>query len=244
MLQLKERYHLLDALRGFSMISMICYHGCYDLRYVFGLPLSFLETRGAFWWQQSICWAFLLLSGASVRLSSRPAKRGAVVLGCGLLLTAVTFLMMPSQRIVFGVLHLLGSAMLLTALLSRLLCAIPSLVGAAGSFWLFLATRWLSRGLLFGVAVFDSRRVKTNLFAPLGVFGSSFFSADYFPIVPWYFLFLTGYFLFGLLRERGWDRLLLCRAPLLSVVGRRTLPIYLLHQPVLMAIGWLVWRMW
>lgn len=197
------RYFTLDALRGFALINMVAYHFCYDLRYLYGLPLRFMDERSGFCWQQMICWTFILVSGASAALSRRPARRGMAVLGCGMLLTVVTFLIMPGQRIVFGVLHLLGCAMLLTAGLLPLLQRLSPAAGAAGSFLLFLGTRWISSGLLFGVRIFEPGMVSTNLFAPLGIYGPGFFSADYFPVIPWYFLFLTGYFLFGVLRAGG-----------------------------------------
>lgn len=178
------RYFTLDALRGFALINMVAYHFCYDLRYLYGLPLRFMDERSGFCWQQMICWTFILVSGASAALSRRPARRGMAVLGCGMLLTVVTFLIMPGQRIVFGVLHLLGCAMLLTAGLLPLLQRLSPAAGAAGSFLLFLGTRWISSGLLFGVRIFEPGMVSTNLFAPLGIYGPGFFSADYFPVIP------------------------------------------------------------
>ncbi len=234
------RYFTLDALRGFALINMVAYHFCYDLRYLYGLPLRFMDERSGFCWQQMICWTFILVSGASAALSRRPARRGMAVLGCGMLLTVVTFLIMPGQRIVFGVLHLLGCAMLLTAGLLPLLQRLSPAAGAAGSFLLFLGTRWISSGFLFGVRIFEPGMVSTNLFAPLGIYGPGFFSADYFPVIPWYFLFLTGYFLFGVLRAGGAGGLLSRKIPLLSAAGRHTLPVYLIHQPILMGICLLI----
>lgn len=234
------RYFTLDALRGFALINMVAYHFCYDLRYLYGLPLRFMDERSGFCWQQMICWTFILVSGASAALSRRPARRGMAVLGCGMLLTVVTFLIMPGQRIVFGVLHLLGCAMLLTAGLLPLLQRLSPAAGAAGSFLLFLGTRWISSGLLFGVRIFEPGMVSTNLFAPLGIYGPGFFSADYFPVIPWYFLFLTGYFLFGVLRAGGAGGLLSRKIPLLSAAGRHTLPVYLIYQPILMGICLLI----
>lgn len=234
------RYFTLDALRGFALINMVAYHFCYDLRYLYGLPLRFMDERSGFCWQQMICWTFILVSGASAALSRCPARRGMAVLGCGMLLTVVTFLIMPGQRIVFGVLHLLGCAMLLTAGLLPLLQRLSPAAGAAGSFLLFLGTRWISSGLLFGVRIFEPGMVSTNLFAPLGIYGPGFFSADYFPVIPWYFLFLTGYFLFGVLRAGGAGGLLSRKIPLLSAAGRHTLPVYLIHQPILMGICLLI----
>ena len=237
---MRTRYFTLDALRGFALINMVAYHFCYDLRYLYGLPLRFMDERSGFCWQQMICWTFILVSGASAALSRRPARRGMAVLGCGMLLTVVTFLIMPGQRIVFGVLHLLGCAMLLTAGLLPLLQRLSPAAGAAGSFLLFLGTRWISSGLLFGVRIFEPGMVSTNLFAPLGIYGPGFFSADYFPVIPWYFLFLTGYFLFGVLRAGGAGGLLSRKIPLLSAAGRHTLPVYLIHQPILMGICLLI----
>ena len=237
---MRTRYFTLDALRGFALINMVAYHFCYDLRYLYGLPLRFMDERSGFCWQQMICWTFILVSGASASLIRRPARRGIAVLGCGMLLTVVTFLIMPGQRIVFGVLHLLGCAMLLTAGFLPLLQRLPPAAGAAGSFLLFLGTRWISSGFLFGARIFEPWTVSTDLFAPLGIYGPGFFSADYFPVVPWYFLFLTGYFLFGALRAGGAGDLLSRKIPLLSAAGRRTLPVYLIHQPILMGICLLI----
>lgn len=65
------RYFTLDALRGFALINMVAYHFCYDLRYLYGLPLRFMDERSGFCWQQMICWTFILVSGASAALSRR-----------------------------------------------------------------------------------------------------------------------------------------------------------------------------
>ena len=230
------RYHTLDSLRGLALVNMIGYHFCYDLRYLYRLPLSFMDGRSGFCWQQAICWTFILVSGASFSLSRHPARRGAGVFCCGMLLTAVTLAVMPQQRIIFGVLHLLGCAMLLTALLRPYLSRIPPCAGAVGSFLLFWGSYWLSAGRLFGVQIFDPQGVSGNLLAPLGIYGPGFYSSDYFPLLPWYFLFLCGGFLFALLRRREEGRLLALRVPLLAAAGRHTLPVYLVHQPVLLGV--------
>ncbi|MDE7404312.1 MAG: DUF1624 domain-containing protein, partial [Lachnospiraceae bacterium] len=57
------RYGVLDGIRGFVVISMILYHACWDLVYIFGKDWSWYRGRGAYIWQQSICWSFILLSG-------------------------------------------------------------------------------------------------------------------------------------------------------------------------------------
>ena len=142
----RERYHLLDALRGLTLISMIAYHGMYDLVEIYGADVSwFWDTPGRVW-QQSVCWTFILLSGFCWNLGKQPLRRGLTVFGGGILVTAVTFLFMPSQRILFGILTFLGSAMLVQIPLSRLLDKLPAWAGLAGSALLFILTRDINAG--------------------------------------------------------------------------------------------------
>ena len=82
---------------------------------------------------------------------------------------------------------------------------------------------------------------RNHLTAYLGFPHSGFFSTDYFPLVPWIFLFLTGLFLFRITNDKGWNEKLFARGqvPLLNLIGRNSLLVYLLHQPVLYGLGML-----
>lgn len=106
------RYALLDELRGLDLLSMMLYHGCWDLVNLFGIQADWYYGLPGHLWQQSICWVFILLSGFCVQLGHHTLRRGAQVFGAGALVTAVTLLFMPEDRVIFGVLTLLGSAML------------------------------------------------------------------------------------------------------------------------------------
>ena len=57
------RCALLDELRGLDLISMMLYHGMWDLVYLFGVSAPWYGSWQGELWQQSICWVFLLLSG-------------------------------------------------------------------------------------------------------------------------------------------------------------------------------------
>lgn len=105
------RYTLLDELRRLDLVSMMLYHGCWDLVNLFGIQADWYYGLPGHLWQQSICWVFILLSGFCVQLGHHTLRRGAQVFGAGALVTAVTLLFMPEDRVVFGVLTLLGSAM-------------------------------------------------------------------------------------------------------------------------------------
>lgn len=138
--QTAARYRLLDELRGLDLISMMLYHGMWDVVFLFGVAQKWYTGRPGFVWQQSICWVFILLSGFCLPLGHHPFRRGAVVFGAGALVTAVTLLFLPEDVVWFGVLTLLGSSMLLTAALDPLFRRVPPAVGVAVSALLFWVT--------------------------------------------------------------------------------------------------------
>mgnify|MGYP002236244870 CR=1 FL=1 len=111
---------------------MMLYHACWDMMFLFGIWMDWYIGWPGRLWQQSICWVFILLSGFCVPLGHRTLKRGAQVFAAGALVTVVTLVFMPEDRVVFGVLTFLGSAMLLTGVLEPLLKKIPP--AAAGGF--------------------------------------------------------------------------------------------------------------
>ena len=61
-----------------------------------------------------------------------------------------------------------------------------------------------------------------------------FFSTDYFPLLPWLFLFWCGFYLYDITRRDS--ALLSVRLPLLTVMGRYSLWVYLFHQPIIYAV--------
>lgn len=137
---MKKRYELFDSLRGLVLISMILYHGTWDLVYMFGKEWSWYHGTGAYLWQQSICWSFILLSGFCWSMGKQPLKRGLMVFGGGLIITFVTLLFMPENRVVFGVLTLIGSCMLLMIPLHNGFKSLMPVIGLIGSVVLFLIT--------------------------------------------------------------------------------------------------------
>ena len=92
---MKERYVLLYSIRGITLLSMILYHGMFDLVEIYGLHVPWFGDRPGYVWQQSICWIFILLSGFCWNLGKRHLKRGLVISAWGLLITGVTYAFMP-----------------------------------------------------------------------------------------------------------------------------------------------------
>ena len=171
------RYARLDELRGLDLLSMIAYHGCWDAVFLFGLRAEWYTGWPGHLWQQSICWVFILLSGFCVPLGRHPLRRGARVFAAGALVTAVTLVFMPEDRVIFGVLTLLGSAMLLTGLLDPLLKKIPAGAGLGISAVLFALTYHTQEGFwgLGRARLFLPRTLYANLFtAFFGCFPDGF----------------------------------------------------------------------
>lgn len=244
---ISARYALLDELRGLDLISMILYHGMWDVVFLFGVPVAWYTAQPGHLWQQSICWGFILLSGFCMPLGHHPYQRGAIVFGAGAVVTAVTALFMPADIVLFGVLTLLGSAMILTALLEKPLRKIPPAVGAGVSFALFALTYNAQLGTL-GIGRFRwalPQFLYANLFtAYLGFYPKGFFSTDYFPLLPWLFLFWVGFYLYFLIGRDRMEPLRRSLCPVLGWLGRHSLVLYLLHQPVLFGILNVVFLLW
>lgn len=231
-----RRHHDIDTIRGCALVSMIAYHGCWDLVYLYGFDWAWYRSFGAYVWQQSICWTFILLSGYCFFLGRRPVRRGLVTFAAGGLVSAVTAVALPENPVFCGVLTFMGLATLLTVPLKPLLRHIPPQPGLAVSIALFMLLRDVNDGFLG----FEGVRIAAlpegaNLFtAVLGFPPTGFHSSDYFPLLPWLFLFWTGLFLSRLRPER--DDLLLHPIPLVTAMGRHSLLIYLAHQPLLYAL--------
>ena len=239
-----KRVILFDELRGVMILSMLAYHICYDLAQVVGLPgMEWFYSKGADLWQLSICGTFILVAGACCAYSRSNLKRGLRLFLLGMLFTAVTALAVPDLLIVFGLLHFLGVAVLLAVPLKRLFERIPPVWGMVGSLLLF----WLCYHVQSGWIGFSSGwsirlpefLYSTNWLFVLGFHNASFFSSDYFPLLPYLFLFWAGMFLARFSLPTFCYR---SHSRSLAFLGRHSIWIYVLHQPVVYGLLWLIFR--
>ncbi len=202
-----SRYALLDELRGLDLVSMMLYHACWDMMFLFGIWMDWYIGWPGRLWQQSICWVFILLSGFCVPLGHRTLKRGAQVFAAGVL--------------------------------EPLLKKIPPAAGLAVSAVLFALTyhldeRWLGFG---GLRLALPDAWYANYFtAFFGFLPFDFYSTDYFALLPWLFLFWAGYFLHGVVGRARMEPLRRSVCPALGWMGRHSLLLYLLHQPVIYGV--------
>lgn len=236
----RARYHWLDALRGAAVVNMVLFHFLYDWYVVYGRQPGWYWLGPVRLWQQLICCTFILVAGFSARLGRRTLRHGVLLNLCGLGVSAVTLLATPGQAVRFGILNLLGCAMLLCWALRPVLQRLPAPLGLGLNLGLFVLLRHVPEGYV-SLGPFWRMDLPAGLYrwralAFLGLPGPGFASSDYFALIPWCFLFFAGWFLCGLAKPRFGGALGQLQLPMLEYLGRHSLAVYLLHQPLCMLV--------
>ncbi len=237
----KIRYSLIDNVRGLAVISMIVYHAIWSLVYLYNVNINLFESSIAYMWQQSTSWIFIFLSGFSYNMSKNKVKNALKVFSIGLLVTLITTFLMPENKIVFGVLTLIGSSMLIVLISERVLKKIDSKLGAIIAVTIFIITRNINAGYL-GFEKVNLYSIPPQFYintftSYIGFTSTSFKSSDYFSLFPCFFLFLAGYYFNIYVFQYGLQKYLVMKdIPVLSWFGKRSLTIYVLHQPIILII--------
>ena len=242
---MNKRYDLIDTIRGLAIISMIGFHACWIMNY-FGILITTETLYGIFFsvWERSICISFIMIAGFSFSLGHNHLKSGLVVFGWGLVITVVTCIFLYDIRIIFGVLTLIGSVILLMIPIDsffmkyNLLTKKVSVCLFGFSILLFLFTYKINLGYLGfypRVCIQLPRGIYNGYVSTyFGFMAPWFYSSDYFSLFPWWFLYLAGYFLHKTVTGDEKDLSLLGSGiPGIKVIGRYSLPIYIIHPIIL-----------
>lgn len=245
---LDGRVHLIDEVRGFAIICMVVYHTFYDLVVIFGVDIPLFYTDFIQTLVLIFAGLFIFISGSACLYSHNNLKRGICCFGLGLLMTGFTYFFMSDSVDLFGILHMLGLGMMLFSFLSPLINKINPIIGLISCFALLLLTFNLSNGYLgFGEGIrldLPAALYSTSFLFPIGLPNASFFSVDYFPLIPWLFCFYAGSFFGVLLKQKRLpDWFYSMHIKPLAFVGRHTLIVYILHQPVIFPILWVIFRL-
>lgn len=226
---------------------MILYHFLWDLRFIAGFEINWYTQLPGKIWQASICYVFIFISGFCLSLSRNPLKRGITVFVSGLLVTVVTLVFMPENRVVFGVLTLIGSCMIIVSFIDKFFHINKHKISyLIVSLLMFILTFHISSGK---IKLFNlSYKVPEYMYSGyvmtyLGFPFKSFYSTDYFPLIPWLFLFIVGFISFKIANEKGaLNSLKGQHSKVLSFIGKNTLIIYLFHQIVLYGLTLLIMK--
>lgn len=234
-----ERFWEIDSLRGVALLGMLLSNLITDLNY-----FQFLEidmSSGFWWWfARIVAGTFIFLVGVSLTLSYSRAKekisekeiflkyvkRGLKIFSWGLAITLVTWIFIPQDFVVFGVLHLIGAAIIISYpfLNKRIYSLIYGIFIMLFGFWLATFT-------------FDF-----NFLSWLGFIPENFHTVDYFPLFPWFGVVLIGIYFGNRFYENHkrkfavpkWEKSIPVKG--LSFLGKHSLKIYLIHQPVILTI--------
>lgn len=227
--QKRDRIQLIDAIRGLCVILMVIHHLLYDLVEFLGAP-GWLFSNPVFDVLHYVfAGLFILLSGVSSRFSRSNIKRGLKVIAAALVITAVTYVI--KMPIYFGILHFLGFSMVLYGLTEKPLNKIPK-IAAPVIYVILLAAS--------AIAV-NNLNIESKYLWMFGITHPGFYSADYFPIFPWIFVFLFGTWLGEVIKNgRLPKRFYTANPPVLPAVGRKAFIIYLVHQPVMYGIVYII----
>ncbi len=230
------RYWEIDLFRGVAVLMMVVFHIVFDLSFFSILPIN---VSTGFWRMFAILTAFIFifLVGTSLNISRyrnglspgpvpylRFFRRGLMILGLGVLITAVTYIVIGPGFIIFGVLHCIGASILIA----------PVFFGHPRT------------GFLAALVILVAGFGMSNLSGPIwlawaGIHPSYFYTLDYFPLFPWLGIVLLGMTAGVYLYPQGKRGFLVSNpAPrctgAICWMGRHSLVLYLVHQPVILAI--------
>lgn len=241
------RYYLLDSVRGICILGMIVYHTLFDVVAFFGVEISqemmvivdIIRDFGAS--------CFICLSGICIHFGKKPFKRFLLIGGASLIVSIVTYIAMPDIPVIFGILTFMAFASLIMLPLKKHLDKLPEVPSAVICFILFLLTFEVTGHYVgwYSVRLFELPEfLYRNYFT--AAFGFPFYgfaSSDYYPIFPWIFMFFFGFFLWKIMkRSEKIMKLLSFRIRFLEAIGKYSLYIYILHQPVVLGVLLLVFR--
>ncbi len=231
------RIHLLDALRGISVSAMVVYHFFWDLGYfrfieleniTRGLPLLFAQCIGA---------SFIIISGISLKLASHSnnfsakfLKRLLVLTLICLSITSITFYVDKKSFIFFGILHFLLTCSLLGLVLLKV-------KNNNFIFLLFVFSFLLSMSkVTFELPIYLSW-IGFNRDVPI--------TNDFYPLFPWVSFYLFGLWIYEPLRNyltnknkssKIYSEKITIYYNGLQFLGRNSLIIYILHQPIFFSL--------
>jgi uncharacterized membrane protein len=238
-----NRIEGVDLSRGLAITLMFAYHFCYDLAYFRFVPWTsddMLTESGWIVWRNLIVTSFLTLVGFSLALRTvfKPSssdfwKRWAQIAGAAMMVSLASYGFSSERWIYFGILHFIA----VTLLLCRLM-----LLRIKSARWIAaLGVAAIVTGFLFSNSALDS--------PPLNILGFAAHKPqtdDYVPLFPGIGVVLIGIAGGLLWKAHGFKPVaalsgLQAAVPVplqkvLAQMGRWSLTIYLVHQPILIGM--------
>ena len=210
----------IDLLRALAITLMIIFHTVVDLNEFVGIDIDYLS--GFWYWEgKASALIFIFISGISSGFSKNTVRRGIKVIAYGMVITFVTYILFREQYIRFGILHLLGISMILFPLFKRM-----------NNILLFIISAVIA---LIAIPL-ENVLVNTSLLLPFGVMYRGFTTLDYYPLSPYFSIFILGIIAY---KTYYYKKQSLCKFSYenkyITMISKNSLAIYLIHQPIIIA---------
>jgi uncharacterized membrane protein len=223
-----ERLWEIDFFRGIAILLMILFNWSFTLYYL-GI---YKIAEGDIYWQlfpRMVASMFIIIAGIMLSINNAKGKsqtkRGLKIFLLGIGITIVTWIFVPRDFIVFGILHFIG----LSVIISPLFVKLKNDLLLAGALIIMIA------GAILETFTFGFPWLVWFGFVPSG-----FQTLDYFPLLPWLGVMMLGVYIGNMMYEKGKRQIKIVKHPSLtapfSFLGRHSLLIYIIHQPILLAI--------
>lgn len=223
---------------------MALFHFCSDLRYLAGLDLPWFQGIVQNVWRASISWTFLFLAGVMCTYSRSNLRRAMRYALLALAIFVATSVVAIDDPISFGIIYYMAASTLICALLQRAGMLPCGMAAATVCLALFVLTLKVPSGHL-GIGTLSvpmpEALYSTEWLSWLGMPGPRFVSGDYYPLLPYLLIYLAGAALAP--RIRNWasgSKVAAKGCRLLEWPGRHPLAIYVVHQPVLLALTYII----
>ena len=220
-----KRIYLLDEIRAAAIIAIVIYHFFYSASEVFGFSAAKTVFQTIMPFEPIIPVTFIFISGICTRLSRSNLKRGAILFAA-------------------GVINLLSVSMILYGILEKPIHKLNAAIVFSLSLIIFCLTWGVKLGYIgfFGLVRFPlpDHLYGTEYLFPLGFRNAAFYSSDYFPLLPWFFLFLSGSFFWETVCRRDLPKSIYnVHSKFLCKTGKHALIIYIVHQPIIFGVLYL-----
>lgn len=232
-----NHFDILDMSRGLAIFLMFVYHFSFDLDYYGFIQQNF--TQDEFWvnFRILIVFFFLLIMGISLYLScyrglskKRFLQRLYLLIIYSALVSLSSWVMYPKSMIFFGILHFITLSSVLGLLFVRL-----------GKFNLALGLLLILIPQVFNHSFFDQAYMQW-----FGLMTKLPITVDYVPMLPWFGVVLIGMHIGQVLAQqptksfvKNW-RAASTSSKVLTLAGRYSLHIYMLHQPLFLGILYII----
>ncbi|MBZ4662913.1 MAG: putative rane protein [Caloramator sp.] len=216
-----KRITEIDLFRFTAILLMVIFHIVYDLNEFMGIDINY---EVGFWYYigKVSGLLFIIVAGISSNLGKSPIKKALKLYIFASIITIISFIFFKEEYIRFGILHFLATMTLLSVVLNKL-----------NTYWLIL----IQLIAYFLYRITQSIKITNPFLIPFGFTYYGFVSVDYYPIFPYIIYYILGIFIFRLVYKRG-NRILPfeVKSKCIEFISRRSLEIYLLHQPLILVI--------